>query len=157
MNFLNTKRDLSKLDQTSCVYCHIAPVVTHTPVSADAICSQKEKFIAEYRQHSFSPHWLLYNDTSCGLRMANLQAKHNDSVEEKRVPSTNSNPDLKRSDDENEDSIPEFWSQTKNYEAAEKDTNVCDALNAVTDCLFSVMDTEPLGEIDADVPKSQAQ
>ncbi|XP_076241025.1 uncharacterized protein LOC143183386 [Calliopsis andreniformis] len=165
LNFTSTKRvDFSKLDQTSCVYCYMAPVVTHTPVSSNTTCSQKEKFVAEYRQHSFSPYWLLYNDTSSGMRMANLQHRRDEYVsEETRVLHTstpNSNPDLKQSIDESGDSISEVWNQNdKNYETTlEKDTNVCEDLNVeVTDCLFSVINTESLvSEVD-DVSKNQVQ
>ncbi|XP_029040873.2 uncharacterized protein LOC114875105 isoform X1 [Osmia bicornis bicornis] len=165
LNFINTKRiDFSKLEQTSCVYCYIAPIVTHTPVSSNISCSQKEKFVAEYRQHSFSPCWLLYNDTSCGMRMANLQSKFEETVvEDSRVlytPSSNSNSDLKDSIEENEDSITDVWSHNyANYETTtEKDAHICEDLNVeVTDCLFSVINTEPLINQVDNISKSQAQ
>ncbi|KAK9309763.1 hypothetical protein QLX08_000743 [Tetragonisca angustula] len=159
LNFINTKRiDLSKLDQTSCVYCYIAPIVTHTPVSSSVTCSQKKKFVAEYRQHSFSPCWLLYNDTSSGMRMANLQTKIRETMDESRIlytPMSNSNSDIRESvpDDakseiaESEDSISEVWPNNySNYEmTAEKDVNICEDLKIeVSDCLFSVINTEPL-------------
>lgn len=152
LNFISNKRiDLSKLDQTSCVYCYIAPIVTHTPVSSSISCSQKEKFVAEYRQHSFSPYWLLYNDTSCGMRMANLQTNIREAmIEESRPlhsPLSNNESDLRESVAESEDSITEVWTRNyTNYETpAEKDVNICEDLNVeVTDCLFSVINTEPL-------------
>lgn len=165
LNFINTKHiDFSKLEQTSCVYCYIAPIVTHTPVSTNISCSQKEKFVAEYRQHSFSPYWLLYNDTSCGMRMANLQTKFEDTmVENSRLlytPSSNSNSDLKDSVEENEDSITDVWSNNyANYETtAEKDTHICDDLNVeVSDCLLSVINTDRLVDQTDNVSKSPAQ
>ncbi|XP_003704747.1 uncharacterized protein LOC100877661 [Megachile rotundata] len=165
LNFINTKRiDLSKLEQTSCVYCYIAPIVTHTPVSTNISCSQKEKFVAEYRQHSFSPYWLLYNDTSCGMRMANLQTEfENRMVENSPVlytPSSNSNSELKDSVEENEDSIIDVWSHNySNYETtAEKDAHICDDLNVeVTDCLLSVINTDRLVDQTDNVSKSPAQ
>ncbi|XP_016919420.1 putative uncharacterized protein DDB_G0282133 isoform X2 [Apis cerana] len=152
LNFISNKRiDLSKLDQTSCVYCYIAPIVTHTPVSSSISCSQKEKFVAEYRQHSFSPYWLLYNDTSCGMRMANLQTNVREAmIEESRPlhsPLSNNESDLRESVAGSEDSITEVWTHNyTNYETpAEKDVNICEDLNVeVTDCLFSVINTEPL-------------
>ncbi|XP_031843051.2 uncharacterized protein LOC116431562 [Nomia melanderi] len=165
LNLINTKRvDLSKLDQTSCVYCYIAPIVTHTPVSSNVTCSQKEKFVAEYRQHSFTPHWLLYNDTSCGMRMANLQSKLEVIPPEEarvlRASTPISNSDLRESVVENEDSLTKVWIQDHaTYEPTrEEDTNSCEDLNIeVTDCLFSVINTEPLISQADDVSKSQAQ
>ena len=165
LNLISSKRiDLSKLDQTSCVYCYIAPVVTHTPVSSSLTCSQKERFVAEHRQHSFSPYWLLYNDTSCGMRMGNSQMKRGESVAtETRAPHAsglNNNPDLRESIEENEDSIPGAWAQNyTNYESvAEKDTNVGEDLNVeVTDCLFSAINTAALVTQVDDVSKSHDQ
>ncbi|KZC08606.1 hypothetical protein WN55_11261 [Dufourea novaeangliae] len=165
LNLISTKRiDLSKLDQTSCVYCYIAPIATHRPVSSNATCSQKEKFVAEFRQHSFSPYWLLYNDTSCGMRMANLQTKFGETTAYDtrilRTSTPNSNSDLRESIAESEDSIPEIWTQNyTNYETiAEKDANICEDLNVEdTDCLFSVINTEPLVNQVDDVSKSQTQ
>ncbi|OAD56546.1 hypothetical protein WN48_03233 [Eufriesea mexicana] len=165
LNFISAKRiDLFKLDQTSCVYCYIAPIVTHTPVSSSITCSQKERFVAEYRQHSFSSYWLLYNDTSCGMRMANLQTKVREAmIEESRAIHTaisNSNSNLRESIVESEDSISEVWTNNyTNYETTvEKDVNICEDLNVeVTDCLFSVINTEPLVSQVDDFPKSQTQ
>ncbi|KOC63635.1 hypothetical protein WH47_00703 [Habropoda laboriosa] len=165
LNLISTKRiDLSKLDQTSCVYCYIAPIVTHTPVLSNITCSQKERFVAEYRQHSFSPYWLLYNDTTSGMRMANLQTKVDESiVEEPRVlhtPISNSNSDLRDSIEESDDSITEVWTHNySNYETiVEKDANMCEDLNIeATDCLFSVINTEPLVSQVDDLSKSQIQ
>ncbi|XP_012172252.1 uncharacterized protein LOC100645468 isoform X1 [Bombus terrestris] len=159
LNIISTKRiDLSKLDQTSCVYCYIAPIVTHTQVSSGVTCSQKERFVAEYRQHSFSPCWLLYNDTSSGMRMASLQTKVRETTDESRILYTsmsNSNSDLRESVADgakseiagSEDSISEVWPNNySNYETTtEKDVNICEDLKIeVSDCLFSVMNTEPL-------------
>ncbi|XP_076650472.1 uncharacterized protein LOC143357766 [Halictus rubicundus] len=154
LNLIDTKRvDLSKLDHTSCVYCYIAPIMSHTPVSSSVVCSQKEKFIAEYRQHSFTPHWLLYNDTSSGTRMANLQSKLEIAPEEAQMPRTstpNNNSDLREL--ENEDSVPKAW---QDYE---KDANICEDLKVeVTGCLFSVINTEPLVTQADDVSKNQSQ
>ena len=165
LNLISSKRiDLSKLDQTSCVYCYVAPVVTHTPVSSSLTCSQKERFVAEHRQHSFSPHWLLYNDTSCGMRMGNSQMKRGESVATEtralHASGSHNNPDLRESIEENEDSIPGAWAQNyTNYESvAEKDTNVGEDLNVeVTDCLFSVINTDALVTQVNDVSKSQGQ
>ncbi|XP_053996269.1 uncharacterized protein DDB_G0283357-like [Hylaeus anthracinus] len=165
LNLINTKRiDLSKLDQTSCVYCYIAPIVTHTLVSSHVTCSQKARFVAEYRQHSFSPHWLLYNDSSCGLRMANLQIEFEERMtKETRILDTStpkSESDLKESIAESEDSITEVWAKNyTNYKsAAEKDSNICEDLNVdVTDCLFSVINTEPLVSRVDDVSLKEAQ
>ncbi|XP_017889345.1 rho GTPase-activating protein gacZ-like [Ceratina calcarata] len=154
LNLISNKRiDLSKVDQTSCVYCYVAPIVTHTSVSSNSTCSQKEKFVAEYRQHSFSPNWLLYNDTSYGLRMANLQAKIQ---EESRIidaqMSTN-NSDLRESA-EGSTSMSEVW--THNYE--DKDVNMGEDLNTtVTDCLFSVINTDPLVSHATNFSKNQAE
>ncbi|XP_076295150.1 uncharacterized protein LOC143216195 [Lasioglossum baleicum] len=141
LNMIDAKRvDLAKLDHTSCVYCYIAPIVSHTPVSSSVVCSQKEKFVAEYRQHSFTPHWLLYNDASSGTRMTNLHSELENTPEEAQMPRTstpNSNADLRES--ENEDSVAKVW---QDYE---KDGNICEDLKVeVTDCLFSVIHTEPL-------------
>ncbi|XP_043265930.1 probable serine/threonine-protein kinase clkA [Colletes gigas] len=113
LNFIDTERiDLSKLDQTSCVHCYVAPIVTHSPESSHVICSQKARFVAEYRQHSFYPHWLLYNDSSRGMQMANLQTELEESAtEEMPVLCTSilkSTPDLNESIEGTRDSIPEL-------------------------------------------------
>ncbi|XP_012260045.2 uncharacterized protein LOC105688374 [Athalia rosae] len=63
--------DYSRIDQTSCIYCYAAPIVTPQRLySAKSSCSQKRRFVAEFRQHSFSPYWLLYDDTMTGMRMS---------------------------------------------------------------------------------------
>ncbi|CAL7938150.1 unnamed protein product [Xylocopa violacea] len=165
LNFISNKRiDLSKIDQTSCVYCYIAPIVTHTPVSTNITCSQKERFVAEYRQHSFSPYWLLYNDTSCGMRMANLQTKIGQVIEEQsrvqHTPISNNNSNLRDPIAENEDSISDVWTHNyTNYEAVtERDANMCEDLNVeVTDCLFSSINTEPLVSQVDELSKNQIQ
>ena len=96
--------------------------------------------------------------------MANLQSKFEETVvEDSRVlytPSSNSNSDLKDSIEENEDSITDVWSHNyANYETTtEKDAHICEDLNVeVTDCLFSVINTEPLINQVDNISKSQAQ
>ncbi|XP_011879462.1 PREDICTED: probable serine/threonine-protein kinase DDB_G0267686 isoform X2 [Vollenhovia emeryi] len=63
--------DYSKLSQTSCVYCYMAPIVSQRSNLAINGCSTERRYTAEHRQHSFSPYWMLYNDTSQGMRMTN--------------------------------------------------------------------------------------
>lgn len=64
--------DYGKLNQTSCVYCYVAPIVSHRSSLANNTCSQIRRYTAEQRQHSFAPYWMLYNDTSQGMRMTNM-------------------------------------------------------------------------------------
>ncbi|XP_011142692.1 uncharacterized protein LOC105185123 isoform X2 [Harpegnathos saltator] len=64
--------DYTKLGQTSCVYCYVAPIVSQRSSLANNTCSQTRRYIAEQRQHSFSAYWMLYNDTSQGMRMTNI-------------------------------------------------------------------------------------
>ncbi|XP_012526246.2 uncharacterized protein LOC105831001 [Monomorium pharaonis] len=64
--------DYSKLSQTSCVYCYVAPIVSQRSSLAINGCSIERRYTAEQRQHSFSPYWMLYNDTSQGMRMTNV-------------------------------------------------------------------------------------
>ncbi|XP_046749324.1 myb-like protein AA isoform X2 [Diprion similis] len=72
--------DYSRIDQTSCIYCYAAPIVTQRLSSSSLpACSQKRRFIAEYRQHTFSPYWLLYDDTRTGMQMSkNIKVIDND-------------------------------------------------------------------------------
>lgn len=63
--------DYSKLSQTSCVYCYVAPIVSQRSSLTNNGCSSERKYTAEQRQHSFSPYWMLYNDASQGMRMTN--------------------------------------------------------------------------------------
>lgn len=76
-NFLNYRVskqvDYSKLSQTSCVYCYMAPIVSQRSSLAINGCSIERRYVAEHRQHSFSPYWMLYNDTSQGMRMMNVR------------------------------------------------------------------------------------
>lgn len=71
-------------------------------------------------------------------------------IEESRPlhsPLSNNESDLRESVAGSEDSITEVWTHNyTNYETpAEKDVNICEDLNVeVTDCLFSVINTEPL-------------
>ncbi|XP_024886039.1 uncharacterized protein LOC112463737 isoform X1 [Temnothorax curvispinosus] len=65
--------DYSKLSQTSCVYCYVAPIVSQRSNLAVNGCSIERRYTAEQRQHSFSPYWMLYNDTSQGMRMTNVR------------------------------------------------------------------------------------
>lgn len=132
LNFINNKRmELSKRDQTSCVYCYIAPIVSHTSISSHVTCSQKARFVAEYRQHSFSPYWLLYNDSSCGMRMANLETEFEKIVAKEtrclHTITSKCEPDSKESIEEIEDSITDVWTQnyTDYKTTVEKDKNVC--------------------------------
>lgn len=73
-NILNLKAygyvDYSKIDQTSCIYCYAAPIVTQKTFTGSSSCSQKRRFIAEFRQHTFSPYWLLYSDAKTGMQMS---------------------------------------------------------------------------------------
>ncbi|XP_043524576.1 uncharacterized protein LOC122536338 isoform X2 [Frieseomelitta varia] len=133
-------------------------VQTESNVHRDMSNMSEKLQTNEYRQHSFSPCWLLYNDTSSGMRMANLQTKIRETMDESRIlytPMSNSNSDIRESvvDDakseiaESEDSISEVWPNNySNYEmTAEKDVNICEDLKIeVSDCLFSVINTEPL-------------
>ncbi|XP_011160023.3 uncharacterized protein LOC105196011 isoform X2 [Solenopsis invicta] len=64
--------DYSKLSQTSCVYCYMTPIVSQRSNLAINHCSIERRYIAEQRQHSFSPYCMLYNDTSQGMRMTNV-------------------------------------------------------------------------------------
>ncbi|XP_033330994.1 uncharacterized protein LOC117223017 [Megalopta genalis] len=156
LNLIDPKRvDLSKLDHTPCVYCYISPIVTHTPVSSSVTCSQKEKFVTEYRQHSFTPYWLLYDDTSSGMRMTNLQSNLEEVSPEDtqgiRTSTPNNNCDLRES--ENENYMPKVW-----QEYAEKHVNICEDLKVeATDCLFSVINTEPLVTQADDISKTETQ
>ncbi|XP_018343929.1 PREDICTED: uncharacterized protein LOC108749618 [Trachymyrmex septentrionalis] len=69
---LSKEVDYSKLSQTSCVYCYVAPIVSQRSNLAINGCSIQRRYTAEQRQHSFSPYWMLYNDTSQGMRMTNV-------------------------------------------------------------------------------------
>lgn len=74
LNYHESKQvDYSKLSQTSCVYCYVAPIVSQRSSLAINGCSIERRYIAEQRQHSFSPYWMLYNDTSQGMRMMNVR------------------------------------------------------------------------------------
>lgn len=65
--------DYSKLSQTSCVYCYVAPIVSQrSSLTNNGHCSVERRYTAEQRQHSFSPYWMLYNDASQGMRMTNI-------------------------------------------------------------------------------------
>ncbi|CAL1676755.1 unnamed protein product [Lasius platythorax] len=65
--------DYSKLSQTSCVYCYVAPIVSQrSSLTNNGHCSVERRYTAEQRQHSFSPYWMLYNDASQGMRMTNV-------------------------------------------------------------------------------------
>jgi len=66
--------DYSKLSQTSCVYCYVAPIVSQRSNLAINGCSIERRYTAEQRKHSFSPYWMLYNDTSQGMRMTNVSS-----------------------------------------------------------------------------------
>ncbi|XP_032672840.1 uncharacterized protein LOC116844860 isoform X2 [Odontomachus brunneus] len=68
--------DYTKLGQTSCVYCYMAPIVSQRSSLANNTCSQSRRYTAEQRQHSFSAYWMLYNDTSQGMRMTNMSNDH---------------------------------------------------------------------------------
>ncbi|XP_066586297.1 homeobox-like protein HDP1 isoform X2 [Prorops nasuta] len=65
--------DYSKLEQTSCVYCYTTPIAAVKMGSSSLLCSQKKKYMSERREHSFTTTCLLYNDTSTGMRLSNLQ------------------------------------------------------------------------------------
>ncbi|XP_046623428.1 uncharacterized protein LOC124306642 isoform X1 [Neodiprion virginianus] len=83
--------DYSRIDQTSCIYCYAAPIVTQRLFSGSSPCSQKRRFIAEYRQHTFSPYWLLYDDTRTGMQMSkNIKVidKDKDANESRRCDGT---------------------------------------------------------------------
>ncbi|KAG7191145.1 hypothetical protein KM043_007172 [Ampulex compressa] len=152
LNLCRSKRvDYSKLDQTSCVYCYIAPVVTQKPVLSTITCSQDKRFMAEHRQHAFSPYWLLYNDTSWGMRMANLQSSSDETIADEIIEHTtltsNSNVHVKEMMKETEDSINETWIRSyTNYDVVmQKDINIGEVITTETsDSLFSVMNAEPL-------------
>lgn len=67
--------DYSKLSQTSCVYCYVAPIVSQrSTLTNNGRCSVERRYTAEQRQHSFSPYWMLYNDASQGMRMTNISS-----------------------------------------------------------------------------------
>lgn len=63
--------DDSKLNQTSATYCYSAPILTPGP-SSSSNCSQKIRLIAETRKHLFTTQYLLYNDSSTGLNLSNI-------------------------------------------------------------------------------------
>lgn len=69
---MSTQVDYTKLGQTSCVYCYVAPIISQRSSLTNSACSQVRRYTAEQRQHSFSPYWMLYNDTSQGMRMTNV-------------------------------------------------------------------------------------
>ncbi|XP_012287802.1 uncharacterized protein LOC105703749 [Orussus abietinus] len=73
LNFRTTQScvDYSKIEQTSCVYCYTAPIISQMIAAENSCCSQKKRLVAEHRQHSFLPHFLLYNDAATGLIMPN--------------------------------------------------------------------------------------
>ncbi|XP_015590386.1 uncharacterized protein LOC107265443 [Cephus cinctus] len=100
----NNYVDYTKIDQTSCVYCYTAPIVTQmTAPTSSGICSQKKRFIAENRQHTFLPYWMLYNDASTGMSMANVK----EVLQEKSV--VNLDTRIRDSTDDSEESIDNVW------------------------------------------------
>ncbi|KAL6435164.1 hypothetical protein ACFW04_005331 [Cataglyphis niger] len=76
LNYHMSKQvDYSKLSQTSCVYCYMAPIVSQrSTLTNNGRCSVERRYTAEQRQHSFSPYWMLYNDASQGMRMTNISS-----------------------------------------------------------------------------------
>ncbi|XP_029660898.1 uncharacterized protein LOC115234206 isoform X2 [Formica exsecta] len=76
LNYQMSKQvDYSKLSQTSCVYCYVAPIVSQrSTLTNNGRCSVERRYTAEQRQHSFSPYWMLYNDASQGMRMTNISS-----------------------------------------------------------------------------------
>ncbi|XP_029160745.1 GATA zinc finger domain-containing protein 14-like isoform X2 [Nylanderia fulva] len=74
LNYQVSKQvDYTKLSQTSCVYCYVAPIVSQrSSLTNSGCCSVERRYTAEQRQHSFSPYWMLYNDASQGMRMTNI-------------------------------------------------------------------------------------
>ncbi|XP_050462138.1 uncharacterized protein LOC126857077 isoform X2 [Cataglyphis hispanica] len=75
LNYRMSKQvDYSKLSQTSCVYCYVAPIVSQRSLTNNGRCSVERRYTAEQRQHSFSPYWMLYNDASQGVRMTNISS-----------------------------------------------------------------------------------
>ncbi|KAK2582967.1 hypothetical protein KPH14_009021 [Odynerus spinipes] len=151
LNFNISKTiDYTKIDQTSCIYCYTAPIVTHKAVLSTDVCSQKIKLVAEQRHHSFSPYWLLYNDSSAGTRMANVQNNANECNEEQvwmihGTSMSNNNTNVKDSIDESEDSINDVWMNdySKYRTPLQKDVNSCESITTeVSDSLFSTIRTE---------------
>lgn len=152
LNFNMSKTiDYTKIDQTSCIYCYTAPIVTHKAVLSTDVCSQKIKLVAEQRHHSFSPYWLLYNDSSAGMRMANVQSNADECNEEQvwmihgASMSDNNNMNVKDSIDESEDSINDVWMNdySKYRTPLQKDVNSCESITTeVPDSLFSTIRTE---------------
>ncbi|XP_046818766.1 uncharacterized protein LOC124950349 isoform X2 [Vespa velutina] len=152
LNFNISKRiDYTKIDQTSCIYCYTAPIVTHKAVLPTDVCSQQIKLVAEQRHHSFSPYWLLYNDSSAGMRMANIQSNADECSAEQvwmiraTSMSNNNNSNIKDSIDESEDSINDVWMNdySKYRMPLQKDINSCEVINAeVSESLFSTIHTE---------------
>lgn len=142
LNYNASKQvDYTKLGQTSCVYCYVAPIVSQRSSLVSNICSQARRYTAEQRQHSFSAYWMLYNDTSQGMRMTNMPHDHRQPEESARTTTTTitttsmhastipNNDDLREID--REAPINDVWMNQYEPAAIAEDVNV-----QVPDLLF---------------------
>lgn len=120
--------DYSKLSQTSCVYCYVAPIVSQRSSLAINGCSIERRYTAEQRQHSFSPYWMLYNDTSQGMRMTNVPSNPLEQPMATHTTIITNNDDLKET--ANNTPINDVW--MNQYEPS-----IADDMNIqVSDSLF---------------------
>ncbi|KAL0108943.1 hypothetical protein PUN28_014211 [Cardiocondyla obscurior] len=137
--------DYSKLSQTSCVYCYAAPIVSQRSNLSNNSCSIERRYTAEYRQHSFSPYWMLYNDTSQGMRMTNL---HNTLLEQSMSTHATifSNDDLKETT--NNAPINDVWMNQYEPSSIADDIQVSDSLfySVVTDRIDDISDMSDMAK-----------
>ncbi|XP_011693953.1 PREDICTED: uncharacterized protein LOC105453577 isoform X2 [Wasmannia auropunctata] len=119
--------DYSKLSQTSCVYCYVAPIVSQRSSLAINGYSLERRYIAEQRQHSFSPYWMLYNDTSQGMRMTNAPGNPIEQPIPTHTAMMMASNDLKET--ANNVPINDVW--LNQYEPS-----IADDINQVSDPLF---------------------
>ncbi|XP_020281811.1 uncharacterized protein LOC109853790 isoform X3 [Pseudomyrmex gracilis] len=115
----------SKLNQTSCVYCYVAPIVTQRSANVANGCSMKQRYIAEQRQHSFSSYWMLYDDTSQGMRMMNTSDYLLDQSTTMMTRSTTGNNNPKETTNDNPRvPINDVWINQYNEPTSGDDMNV---------------------------------
>ncbi|XP_011633371.1 uncharacterized protein LOC105424701 isoform X2 [Pogonomyrmex barbatus] len=132
--------DYSKLSQTSCVYCYVAPIVSQQSSPAINGCSIERRYTAEQRQHSFSPYWMLYNDTSQGMRMTNVFGNSLEQPTSTHATIISSNDDLRETP--NNAPINDVW--MTQYEPA----SIVDDMNIqVSDSLFYNVTTDRIDDI----------
>ncbi|XP_043270927.1 putative uncharacterized protein DDB_G0282133 [Venturia canescens] len=113
----NSGFDYSKKNETSCVFCYTAPIVTQRIEASNTLCTPSKPPIAESRQHLFTPNVLVYNDASTGMIMANMSESSNSVENHSQDPLKMENLNLSKdrdyelgvSDGSSDDSINDVW------------------------------------------------